>query len=534
MARPGNPVTELRPRVPLARVVEALGPTLLRVVSSPPDPADVLDVVIHDPADDVAASPGDLVLGVGLRDRDQISSLACQLRRAGAAGLVVKVAPAGEATPSTTPDAAAVLALAPDASWSRTSSLIRSLLVASGDPAEDLFGLADAVSALLSAPVTIEDRSSRVLAFSGRQDETDMGRRDTILGRQVPARYRRLLEERGVFRRLALESTPVYVEPITTDMLARVAVSVRAGDEVLGSMWAAVREPLSPERESAFVDAAKVVALHLLRLRAGADVGQRLRADLLATVLEGGHGAGEAASRLGLGAGRLCVLAAQPLVVEPSLLEAARQRLAQTLAVHFAAVRPRSAVASFGGVTYVVVADLDGGDVEGEAVVELAEEFLRWASTRDQVVIGVGRTAEQVSDLLQSRLDADRALHVLGHPGLRCAGRSVARFADVQTEFLLLRLSDLAAEDREIFPGRLGPLLDYDAEHGSGLVDTVAAFLDAFGDVAKAATIVHVHPNTFRYRLKRATEISGIDFGDPQARLAVTLQIRLRRLASAT
>jgi hypothetical protein len=62
--------------------------------------------------------------------------------------------------------------------------------------------VANAVAALIDAPVTIEDRSSRVLAFSGRQDEADQSRAETILGRQVPERYSQLLTGLGVFREL--------------------------------------------------------------------------------------------------------------------------------------------------------------------------------------------------------------------------------------------------------------------------------------------------------------------------------------------
>ena len=78
-----------------------------------------------------------------------------------------------------------------------------------------------------------------------------------------------------MFRDLLRSDRPVVVDPLPgvdgTMTLPRVAVSVRAGDEVLGSIWAVVPEPLSPERLGALTDSAKLVALHLLRVRAGAD-----------------------------------------------------------------------------------------------------------------------------------------------------------------------------------------------------------------------------------------------------------------------
>ena len=94
----------------------------------------------------------------------------------------------------------ALLGLRRGATWGQLTALLRSLL-AEGDigpaeaesigglPSGDLFAVANAVGALLDAPVTIEDRSSRVLAFSGRQDEADPSRVETIIGRQVPEKY---------------------------------------------------------------------------------------------------------------------------------------------------------------------------------------------------------------------------------------------------------------------------------------------------------------------------------------------------------
>jgi DNA-binding PucR family transcriptional regulator len=40
---------------------------------------------------------------------------------------------------------------------------------------------------------------------------------------------------------------------------------------------------------------------------------------------------------------------------------------------------------------------------------------------------------------------------------------------------------------------------------------------------------VHVHPNTFRYRLRRITEVGGIDLDDADSRFAAMLELRLLR-----
>ena len=315
-----------RPRTSLGRVLDDLGDSMLELVAGDPDhEGDIGGVVIHDPDDEPVHPPGALVLGVGVPAAD-LAGLVQELGRRGAVGLVVRapVVVTPELAGAIEAGGPALLGLRRGATWAQLTALLRSLL-AEGDigpaepesigglPSGDLFAVANAVGALLDAPVTIEDRSSRVLAFSGRQDEADPSRVETIIGRQVPEKYARMLTELGVFRDLYRANGPVVVDPATlgADSISkqRVAIAVRAGDEVLGSIWAAMDGDITPERASAMEDAAKLVALHMLRVRAGADVQRRLRTDLVSTALEGGPGAMDAMDRLGLAGKQVVVLA---------------------------------------------------------------------------------------------------------------------------------------------------------------------------------------------------------------------------------
>ncbi|MBN9621293.1 MAG: PucR family transcriptional regulator, partial [Actinobacteria bacterium] len=424
-----------RPRASLARVLEDLGSTLLDVVCGDVDHDDELGgVVIHDPLDEPSLPRRALVLGVGIHGAAAIAEALDDLGRHGAAGLVVR-APAAvdeRVTAAVTGSGVVLLALTRGASWAQLAAMIRSL-IAEGDledagtetlggmPSGDLFALANAIAALLDAPVTIEDRRQRLLAFSGRQDEADPSRVQTILGRQVPGRISRILEERDVFEELYRSEEPVWVEaiPEAASELPRAAIAVRAGDEILGSIWAAIREPLSPERSQALVDASKLVALHLLRLRASSDVERRLRADLLGTALEGGPGAAEAIRRLGL-ADRPSVVLALTLA-EPSgdadaathaLLDAERKRVADAFAMHLTAVHPRSAAALLGDVAYGIV-PVVGEDAAPDREVRIASEFLSRIGPRLRPLVGVGSVAPDGSALARSRTSDDRALRVL-------------------------------------------------------------------------------------------------------------------------
>ncbi|GLW49424.1 PucR family transcriptional regulator [Streptomyces sp. NBRC 14336] len=528
----------------LGRVLEDLGSTLLDLVHGDALTAgEIGGVGIHDPYDEQHYPAHAIVLGVGVHGAEDIAGLLRSLRAQKATALVVR-APVEDADalgPVVAETGVALLALTRGASWAQLAAMLRTLLseedigdaeahTLGGVPSGDLFALANAIATLLDAPVTIEDRRSRVLAFSGRQDEADSSRVETILARQVPERYLRIHEEDGVFRELYRSHGLVHVPAATAhdeDALPRVAVAVRAGDEFLGSVWAAVRRPLTPEREQAFLESAKLVALHMLRFRAGTDAENRLRAGLVTTVLEGGAEAVEALGRLGL-VDEPTLVMAMGLVPDHdedhAHITAERQRLAGALAVHLTAVQPRSAVALLGDTIYALLPVPGDTAHARERAAHVASNFLQRTGEHTGAVIGIGSVAQEPAALPRSRTNADRALRVL------LSGRSaqrVAAISDVYVDALMLEMRDLAIANRDELSGPLARLVAYDAKHNAHLVETLRAWLDAFGDVIAASASVFVHPNTFRYRLRRVAEVGRIDLQDPSARFAAMVQLRL-------
>jgi DNA-binding PucR family transcriptional regulator len=531
----------LRSGVSLSRVLSLLGPSLLDACWIPSEDGEVIDIVIWDVMDEPRVTEGDLVLGVGVRDTVAQQSLLSRLAGTQCACVVLK-APTGRQEPLDFAVVAAaqhagvpLVQLTSEASWEQLVVLIRSLIIAGTPTAEgratgtitDLFTLAEVIGAVLEAPVTIEDRSSRVLAFSENQRGVDEARTETILGRQVPERFLQALETRGVLRQLSQGTAPVFIEGLYDGMRSRTAVSVWAGQDMLGSIWVAADRRLSGEQEQWLMGATRLVALELLRLRAEGDMRQRTRADQMSVLLDGGRPAVEMAGRLGLGAGPSCVIAATTQRTEGAQAEAELQRLETSLSVHLKAVRPRSAVARVHDVVYAVVVPVDEVDTTGRSAVELMREFLNYGNRARPYLAGIGRPAHSFGELAKSRVDAEKTLRVLRNDS---KGRQVASFADVQIDSLLLRLVDLLDEDEELMLGALVALVAYDHRHRTNLLETLRAFLDALGDVALAAKSVHVHVNTFRYRLRRLSAISGIDLGSPDARFEALLRLRLWEL----
>lgn len=399
-----------------------------------------------------------------------------------------------------------------------------------GEPTADLFSFAEAISVLVDTPITIEDSSSRVLAFSGRQDETDQPRVATVLNRQVPARYREFLERSGVFEHLLRTDEPVWVPAQTPEMtLGRVAIAVRAGDEYLGSLWAALAEPLSPERENALRESATLAAQHMLRHRAHADPQRRNRTNLLAAVLRGTDEADDAMARLGLGSGPAAVLALGLRRPPSSERDTDLGRLTDALAIHLGAMYPRSAAALVDGLGYAVLAvptgpnPLDHNQNPMAGLRRVSVDFLDRIGRRTDAIIGIGRVITPPVPITRSRRDAERALEVLR------SGRvpdRVAHFSDVYVDSLLIQLAGEAAADG------FDPLqaIRSVAEQGAYFIETLEAWLDAFGDVPTASAALHVHPNTFRYRLRRVRQLVGADLDDPEARFRLMVQLRLSRI----
>jgi DNA-binding PucR family transcriptional regulator len=550
-----------RPTARLSRILDDLGRTFLVPLAAPPghDP-ELSGIVVYDPHDAFAVAAGDLVLAVGVREERVLAELLTAAGRHRAAAVIAKwsAAPSSELIQAARSASVSLLGVAGVASWAQISSLLQSSIAGARDggmelagvAAGDLFALVNAVSALLDAPVTLEDLSSRVLAFSGRQDEADEPRIATILGRQVPVRYTDALAERGVFRQLYQSAEPILIDALDGASLPRVAIAIRAGDELLATMWVATRTPLTAERMQALTESARLAALHLLRHRS-ADDGRKVRNDLVAAVLAGGADGRTAARRLGMSGQRFCVVAlrvaprrqqslderarpstrpAQPSAAAAAEIQSTQQRYSDALAVHLAAVQQGSAVGVVAGLIYAIVPVTQRKlSATGAETLRAVQDFLNRVGDSSDLIAGGGRVVDSLSDIGRSRREAERALRVLQIDPRR---RTVVSFEQVYVESLLIQLAELAGADDAITTGPVQAVQRYDAEHGTALLQTAVAYLDSLGSVNRAAAALGVRPTTFRYRLNRFSEVSGLAFEDSKARLDFQVQLRLQELGA--
>jgi sugar diacid utilization regulator len=69
-------------------------------------------------------------------------------------------------------------------------------------------------------------------------------------------------------------------------------------------------------------------------------------------------------------------------------------------------------------------------------------------------------------------------------------------------------------------------------EAGDPTLDTVSAYLDHGGSIEGTARAMFVHPNTVRYRLRRAAEITGLSVSDPRQAYTYRVALTLGRLTA--
>jgi sugar diacid utilization regulator len=195
------------------------------------------------------------------------------------------------------------------------------------------------------------------------------------------------------------------------------------------------------------------------------------------------------------------------------------------------AYRHQAVSAPLGKVVYMLVSDDAAPDparlhrIAG-AVVERSDQSLRLA-----LRAGIGGTVEGPENVLASRQDADlvlRALRERAEQPERSGDLRIATLADVSSTVVLLRLQAIVERERTLLAGKLDALAAHDAKGHTRYLETLQAYLDALGDIPSAAASLDVHPNTYRYRLRRLIDLGGLDIHDPVERLVLHLQLHLR------
>ncbi|GHH56161.1 PucR family transcriptional regulator [Lentzea cavernae] len=290
--------------------------------------------------------------------------------------------------------------------------------------------------------------------------------------------------------------------PKTVRGVTLVPVSERGGNRL--TSWILVVGG-SVQQEAA-AELASLVGLERLREAQGRQIENRTAAPLVSAVLNGSADLESRLAAAGLERAQLRVISA---VTSDQRTDLAAAVLEEAL--------PQALVTPVGDTVCAIAKAGDSMPDDLREAMRVMEPGL--GSTR--VLVGISSPVASRG----LRGAAEEAAHAR-RLGERRGGRTCV-VAGEEIALHQLLLAGVPEELRTSLRRRLlGPVLDYDAEHGSDLVGTLKVFLDCSGSWTAAAARLHVHVNTLRYRVGRVEELLGADLAEFEARVDLFLALQ--------
>lgn len=504
----------------------------------------VSDVLMYDPLDDWTNSDDRIILAVGIAvgtpDFDQLLHRAAN---SNAAAVVVKAhgASVEQLREAGVRHSLAVLVAPDSADWSRLATVARASVTGaaadsvSGARLGDLYAFANTIASITDGAVSIVDPRGQILGYSTLPgQEIDELRRATTLALRetTPPAFD------DDYKVVYASPRAVHI-PLHEGGSDRLALAVRAGGELLGSVW--VIDPAGDQRAAA-LDAldriAPLIGLHMLHARSAADFGERRNGDLLRTLMEDPAHAAFAAAQLGLRpGGGLAVAAFSVVRPEPARLDLAREthRLLHLVSTVCDVYVTQSTTALIESTVYAVLTGSgEGARARHRRVVQEVASHAHTISSFPMVA-AVGSIATSVDALPKSRREAMDTLAYLWNRTSAPAGAPavgpVALFEDHRIPLNILKVHEFIT-DHELGEGdAVETISAHDRRHQTDYLQTLRAYCSTNGNISAMADALHVHKNTVRYRLTRLVDEFHVDLDDPHVRLWLSLRVATGDLA---
>ncbi|GEK60002.1 hypothetical protein CHL76_14805 [Marinococcus halophilus] len=394
--------------------------------------------------------------------------------------------------------------------------------------ASSLNEFADFISEALKGPVTIEDATHRLLAYSGHPQVTDGARTATIMGRRVPEEVIHRLWNEGVIPSLHQQNEPISISAIDEIGLGtRMAVAVKEKQTVIGYIWVVEGDtPFSEEAKEDLHSAAVVCGQRFRQQLHPRNPAQQDQQEYFWRLLTGDETDEQAVEHqiLRFFPGRAQQFSIVVIEFSERLEHNAWEQLnylltiSQQVKVMLKTYDQHQAILMLYG--------LESRNIEATISAFLRQMHRVWQERYGDTLMAIAaseichRYTEVAGGYSQALTMLDLKKQVRQLPShyyfLHEAG--YYRFFPV----LLQRW------DEETFTHpSLKNLFDYDAENETELLSTLYIYLSEDCNVNAAAKILHVHPNTLSYRLKRMQAIAGIRLNTAHEKWTLLLELEL-------
>jgi sugar diacid utilization regulator len=173
------------------------------------------------------------------------------------------------------------------------------------------------------------------------------------------------------------------------------------------------------------------------------------------------------------------------------------------------------------------------GDTEARRTADAVARELQAALHGFTFSIGYSRVAHDPVDLYRAGNEALLAANVAeGQPaGEEGDGPAVLAFEATGAYRLLLpAMSEDPGELQRFYAETVEPLVAYDEQYETDLVQTLETFLECDGNVANTASRMFTHRHTIRYRLERVRDLSSLDVSSTDGREKLGLGLKAMRV----
>jgi len=159
-----------------------------------------------------------------------------------------------------------------------------------------------------------------------------------------------------------------------------------------------------------------------------------------------------------------------------------------------------------------------------KAIAEMKQACERLLQPTGNLLIGISLQASQFAQAIRHFQEAEQVLQYQVKDGSPF-------FADLG----IFRLLAHIPQEQVLMPfitDYIGPLIRYDQENGSQLLETLRCYLEQNMAKQETADRLYIHRQTLYHRLEKMKDLLGADFASPQHRLC--LEIALRAYDSLT
>lgn len=384
----------------------------------------------------------------------------------------------------------------------------------------NLDGTVQALADRLGHPVIVFDADLGVAAFSVHDGPVDRARLSMILTHKVSERAAAMITQHRVD-----QAPGAVLLPVVANIPPRLVAALRYRGRLTGYVSYIPGSDDDPEGR----DAADIVAARteLAALLAARELDRRTGADrivhLASLLLDGQQEEREEAATELIQDGLISAAPNYTAMVFRSMGELG----AAQADAHVVVDRALNAIGLGGSLTAV------GAVIDGEGVLIMPRELeaprlrqLLGIPLYAQVRSGAGAPRERLVDVHDSRREARIAVRATLQDPARYGVTAMWSELGVDRMLLQLPLDRMSLHD---LPPAVAALIVHPA--GTGLADTLEAYLDNGADAQQTARSLHIHRSTLYYRLDRIRVIVDADLADGGVRRELHTALRVATLA---